>query len=156
MEITNRTPSRTIEFEEVTGITAPLSYPKFLVSALWETGNPVCQAASITDAPCAMVLGFGYANTPLEADSTITLETYKGRPGGGFTAGLAAFPENTWPQVEGALAAPDRYLISYDGGDYRRFDCGLNYQLGVILAASQGPLDCTDVPLDMVQQPAAE
>jgi hypothetical protein len=153
MKVTNKTPGRTIEFEEVTGVTAPLSYPKFLVSAQWDVGNPVCQAASVVDEPCAMVLGFGYANTPLDADATNTLDTYKGRPGGGFTAGLAAFPESAWPQLQTALATPNRYLLSYDGGDYQRFNCGLNDQLGAIIAASQGTLDCADVSVDMVRQP---
>jgi hypothetical protein len=153
MEITNRTPGRTIEFEQVAGVTAPLSYPKFLVSALWETGTPVCRAAAVADEPCAMVLGFGYANSPLEPDATLALDTYEGRPGGGFTAGLAAFPETAWPQLQTALTAPDRYLVSYDGGDYQRFDCALNMQLGIVVAASTGALDCTDVPVTMVQQP---
>ena len=153
IDLVNRTPGRTITFESVPGVTAPLSNPKFLLAASWDTGSPVCTAVAITDSACAMVLGFGYVPGPLAAGTTVGLDIKKGRPGGWFTAGLAAFPESAWPTVKPALAAPSRYLISYDGGGITRFDCNLNSQLGVLIAASKGAFDCADVDVQAVSQP---
>jgi hypothetical protein len=152
IDLINKTPGRTIEFASVTGVTAPLSNPKFIVSAVWEAGDPVCSAASIADTACAMVLGFGYANVALAPDSTLPLDIKKGFPNGRYTAGLGSFPEDSWPQVESALASPDRYLVSYDGGDYSRFVCE-DLLVGFVVADSSGTSDCPDADLRLVTQP---
>lgn len=155
MQLINKTPGRAVKFESVSGVTAPLSNPKFLLSAVWDAGSVVCKAASISKSSCGIIIGFGYATTPLAPSSTITLETKKGHPSGWFTAGLAGFPESAWPQLKTALAAPERFLISYDGGGYKRFACELNDRVGVIVASSNAGFDCKHVAIEMVKQPAS-
>ncbi|CAL9469847.1 hypothetical protein SUDANB95_02797 [Actinosynnema sp. ALI-1.44] len=154
MEIANKTPGRTIEFHKVSGVTAPLGNPKFLLSAVWDQGSPVCTSVAVDASPCALLLGFGYATQPITASSTAVLETRKGHPSGHFTAGLAGFPENSWPQLRTALAKPHRYVLTYDGGKYQRFGCDLNERLGVVLADDKGQLDCTNTNLRLVPQPS--
>jgi hypothetical protein len=153
MTLVNQTTGRAIAFKSVDGVTAPLSNPTFFLSAVWDTGNPVCIASSITTAPCAMMLGFGYDPNSLDPSGTVTLETYKGQPAGAFTAGLAAFSESSWPTVQAALKSPSHFLISYSGGDTDRFTCALNDQLGVALAESPGASTCSYAAVQLVQQP---
>jgi hypothetical protein len=153
MQVINKTAGRALTFEPVSGITKPLGNPKFLVSALWEKGSPVCTASSITKGPCALLLGFGYLPASVPPGATVALDVKKGHPSGWFTAGLAGFPESSWPEVKPALAAPTRFLISYDGGGHTRFGCSLHMRLGIAVAVSGGAFDCKKFTVDQVQQP---
>lgn len=157
IDLINNTPGRSIAFQSVAGITAPLSDPTFLLLAMWNRGSPVCAGADTTDSTkaeaCGMILGFGDATSPLAPGATQALDVKRGTPAGDRTSGLAGFPEGAWPKIQVALSKPDRFVVTYSGGDAERFGCHI-MNWGVPPAVSTGALDCPQIDnLVMVRQP---
>ncbi|MBG0738873.1 hypothetical protein IV500_05485 [Paeniglutamicibacter antarcticus] len=157
MQLVNTTPGRTIAFKGVDMVSKPVGNPKFLVSALWKGDSPVCApvAAAQNKAPeaCAILLGYGDADTPTAVGATSTLKTFKGDQSGNLTAGMAAFPEKDWPAIKAAMAEPAAFMVSYDGGDYQRFDCPMHQKLGKMVGASVPEYECGAVEPELVQLP---
>ncbi|MCT9868999.1 hypothetical protein [Paenarthrobacter aurescens] len=154
----NTTPGRTITFKSTEGLAPAIARPKFFVSAMWKADSPVCAYAQKgyekTVKPCAIMMGFGYADVPTPPSGTTELKAYKGSPGGQWTAGMAGVAEADWPAIEEALANPETFLVGYDGGDYRRFKCPQHPNLGVLVSASEPAYECGTVVPYIVKQPA--
>ncbi|WP_454811284.1 hypothetical protein [Paenarthrobacter nitroguajacolicus] len=158
LHLINTTPGRNVSFKGVDGVTKPFGNPKFIVSALWNSDSPICLSAAESakrDAkPCSILLGFGYADVSTPAGGTTALKVFKGSPGGNQTAGMAGFRESDWPAIKEALAKPDAFIVSYDGGDYRRFGCPLHGFLGAVVGANLPAYECGAVLPELVKHPA--
>lgn len=158
LHIINTTPGRNVSFKGVDGVTKPFGNPKFLVSALWNSDSPIClsaaESAKRATKPCSILLGFGYADVSTPAGGTTALKVFKGSPGGHQTAGMAGFPETEWPAIKEALTKPDAFLVSYDGGDFRRFGCPLHGFLGAIVGADSPAYERGAVMPELVKHPA--
>jgi hypothetical protein len=155
LQLTNTTPGRNITFQPVSGVTKPFGNPKFIVSAAWNAGSPMCAAMKVATNACATVMGYGYADSALLPGITVQLEPFMGRPAGDKTAGLAGFAEADWPVIKEALSKPDALILGYEGGDYTRFGCKGSGLLGWVVAASAPAYECGATFADVVQQPVA-
>lgn len=124
MRLANTTPQRDIAFKEVSGIISPLDYPTFLVSAVYNAGNPVCTLVWQTERSCEWLLGFGRMESgqTISAGLEYPLKVWGGRPNGGEASLLLTdIPEASWAEIEPRLSQPDGYRVTYSGGDGSRF-----------------------------------
>ncbi|MEV7828375.1 hypothetical protein [Microbacterium enclense] len=129
MSIANTTTARNLSFREVSGITSPLDLPTFLLSAVYEEGDPVCTLVIETQRNCSWFLAYGRMESgiTIPAGGTYDLTIGASPNGGGYPATLLGnIPEDAWAEVQASLAAPDGYKIVYSGGDGARFTpaCG--------------------------------
>lgn len=129
MSLANTTAARDLTFKEVGGITSPLDLPTFLLSAVFDEGDPVCTLVVETQRNCSWFLAFGRMESgiTIPAGGTYNLTIGASPNGGGYPATLLGnIPEASWAEVQASLTAPDGYKIVYSGGDGSRFTpaCG--------------------------------
>jgi hypothetical protein len=127
LSLVNTTPGRNVSFETESGVTAPDSYPTFLLLAAWKAKSPMCRAMLKVDenweppTHCWIALAHSQFQGPLGSGETLDLEVRSGWPNLGV-AGVVAIPDASYEVVSTALKHPDDFIIAYRSADYTRFN----------------------------------